>query len=71
MGAYGQNWASNVKEDESEEDRKGKLQKLKEKLTKAVKEVIFRDKKTGKAQSIEPTDPIMRDPDFNRVFKKA
>jgi hypothetical protein len=71
MGSYGQNWASNVKEDESEEDRKGKLQKLKEKLTKAVKEVIFRDKTTGKAQSIDPKDPIMRDPDFNRVFKKA
>jgi hypothetical protein len=71
MGAYGQSWASNVKEDESEEDRKGKLQKLKEKLTKAVKEVIFRDKATGRAQSIDPKDPIMRDPDFNRVFKKA
>jgi hypothetical protein len=38
---------------------------------KAVKEVIFRDKKTGKAQSIAPTDPIMKDPQFNQVFTKA
>ena len=44
---------------------------LKEKLTQAFKEVIFRDKATGKAQSVPPNDPIMKDPDFNRVFKKA
>lgn len=44
---------------------------LKEKLTQAFKEVIFRDKATGKAQSVAPNDPIMKDPDFNRVFKKA
>lgn len=44
---------------------------LKEKLTQAFQEVIFRDKKTGKAQSIGQEDPIMKDPDFNRVFKKA
>lgn len=44
---------------------------LKEKLTQAFKEVIFKDKATGKAQSILANDPIMKDPDFNRVFKKA
>jgi hypothetical protein len=44
---------------------------LKEKLTQAFKEVIFRDKATGRAQSVPPNDPIMKDPDFNRVFKKA
>lgn len=44
---------------------------LKEKLTQAFKEVIFKDKATGKAQSIQANDPIMKDPDFNRVFKKA
>lgn len=44
---------------------------LKEKLTQAFQEVIFRDKATGKAQSVPPNDPIMKDPDFNRVFKKA
>lgn len=44
---------------------------LKEKLTQAFKEVIFRDKKTGKAQSIPPNDPIMKDPQFNQVFTKA
>jgi hypothetical protein len=44
---------------------------LKEKLTQAFKEVIYRDKKTGKAQSIAPTDPIMKDPQFSQVFTKA
>jgi hypothetical protein len=44
---------------------------LKEKLTQAFKEVIYKDKTTGKAQSIAQTDPLMKDPDFNRVFKKA
>jgi hypothetical protein len=53
------------------EERDTKLKSLKEKLMKAVKEVIFRDKKTGKAQSIAPTDPIMKDPQFNQVFTKA
>jgi hypothetical protein len=33
--------------------------------------MIFRDKKTGKAQAITPTDPIMKDPQFNQVFTKA
>jgi len=44
---------------------------LKEKLTQAFKEVIYKDKATGKAQSIAQTDPLIKDPDFNRVFKKA
>ena len=48
-----------------------KFKSLKEKITQAFKEIIYRDKMTGKAQSIEPTDPITKDPDFNRVFKKA
>jgi hypothetical protein len=53
------------------EEKASKLKALKEKLMKAVKEAIFRDKATGKAQSVQPNDPIMKDPDFNRVFKKA
>ena len=53
------------------EERDAKLKSLKEKLMKAVKETIFRDKTTGRAQSVQPNDPIMKDPDFNRVFKRA
>ena len=48
-----------------------KFKSLKEKLTKAFKETIFRDKKTGKAQSVLPNDPIMKDPQFNQVFTKV
>lgn len=59
------------KMEESTEERASKLKSLKEKLIKAVKETIYRDKMTGKAQSVQPNDPIMKDPDFNRVFKRA
>lgn len=52
-------------------DRKDKFAFLKEKLTKAIKELLFRDKKTGKVQSFQQNDPAMKDPQFNQVFTKA
>ena len=70
-------WASpkaHIPEDQQkgeEKSRENKMKSLKEKLMKTVKEMIFRDKKTGKAQAITPTDPIMKDPQFNQVFTKA
>jgi len=44
---------------------------LKEKLTQAFKEIIVKDKKTGKAQSVQPNDPLMKDPQFNQAFTKV
>jgi len=44
---------------------------LKEKLTQAFKEIIVKDKKTGKAQSVLPNDPLMKDPQFNQAFTKV
>ncbi len=75
VGARAQNWLSNTvkadREGPEPESKPNRLKSLKEKITKAFKEAIFRDKATGKAQSIQPNDPILKDPDFNRVFKKA
>jgi uncharacterized protein (DUF58 family) len=75
VGARAQNWLSNTvkadREGPEPESKPNRLKSLKEKLTKAFKEVLYRDLKTGRAQSITPTDPIMKDPDFNRVFKRA
>ena len=57
------------------EDRKNKFDFLKEKLTKVVKELLYKNKKTGKVQSFDTSHPedqdVMRDPQFNQVFTKA
>jgi len=50
------------------EDKKASL---KDKLMKTVKELLFRDKKTGKVQSFQQNDPAIKDPQFNQVFTKA
>jgi hypothetical protein len=48
---------------------------LKEKLVKAVKEVLYKNKKSGQIQSFDTAHPedkeIMKDPQFNQVFTKA
>jgi hypothetical protein len=75
IGARAQNYLSSTvkadREGPEPESKPNRLKSLKEKLTQAFKEVIYRDKKTGKAQSITPTDPIMKDPQFNQVFTKV
>ena len=75
IGTRAQNYLSNTvkadREGPEPESKPNKLKSLKEKLVKAFKETIYRDLKTGRAQAINPTDPMMKDPDFNRVFKKA
>jgi hypothetical protein len=53
-----------------------KLKKdLKEKLTKAIKETLFKNKKSGQIQSFDTSHPedksVMSDPQFNQVFTKA
>ena len=75
IGARAQNYLSNTvkadREGSEPESKPNKLKSLKEKLAKAFQETIFRDLKTGRAQAITPTDPMIKDPEFNRVFKKA
>lgn len=48
---------------------------LKEKLVKAVKEALYKNKKSGQIQSFDTAHPedkeIMKDPQFNQVFTKA
>lgn len=48
---------------------------LKEKLVKAMKEVLYKNKKSGQIQSFDTAHPedkeIMKDPQFNQVFTKA
>lgn len=48
---------------------------LKEKMMKALKELLFKNKKTGQIQSFDAAHPedkeIMKDPQFNQVFTKA
>jgi hypothetical protein len=48
---------------------------LKEKLTKAIKETLYKNKKSGQIQSFDTAHPedkeIMKDPQFNQVFTKA
>jgi len=48
---------------------------LKEKLVTAVKEVLYKNKKSGQIQSFDTAHPedkeIMKDPQFNQVFTKA
>lgn len=83
IGGMGQSWLKQqVKEDpigqqaagnpeEEAELRASKIVKLKEKLVKAVKELLYRDQKTQRVQSFKPDDPITKDPEFNKVFKRV
>jgi hypothetical protein len=52
-----------------------KFKSLKEKLTTAVKEILYKNKKNGKIQSFDQNHPedkeVMSDPQFNQVFTKA
>ena len=57
------------------EDKEEKKASLKEKLMKAVKELLYKNTKTGQVQSFDQNHPedkdIMKDPQFNQVFKKV
>jgi hypothetical protein len=48
---------------------------LKEKMKKALEELLYKNTKTGQIQSFDQNHPedkdIMKDPQFNQVFKKA
>lgn len=48
---------------------------LKEKMKKALEELLYKNTKTGQIQSFDQSHPedkdIMKDPQFNQVFKKA
>jgi hypothetical protein len=48
---------------------------LKEKVKKALEELLYKNKKNGKVQSFDQAQPedkeIMKDPQFNQVFTKA
>ena len=50
-------------------------QSLKEKMKKALEELLYKNTKTGQIQSFDQSHPedkdIMKDPQFNQVFKKA
>lgn len=65
----GQQVAGNPEEEA--ELRANKIVKLKKKLTKAVKELLYRDQKTQRVQSFKADDPITKDPEFNKVFKRV
>jgi hypothetical protein len=56
------------KEEKSTEEKK---RGLREKLMKAVKELLYRDRKTKQVQSFKPGDEIMKDPQFNATFQKV
>ena len=61
-----------TKEEITKEDKKASI---KDKLMKTIKELLFKNKKTGTVQSFDSTHPedkeIMKDPQFNQVFTKA
>lgn len=61
-----------AKEEITKEDKKASI---KDKLMKTIKELLFKNKKTGTVQSFDTTHPedkeIMKDPQFNQVFTKA
>lgn len=61
--------------EEKVEDKEEKKASLKEKLMKAVKELLYKNTKTGQVQSFDQNHPedkdIMKDPQFNQVFKKV
>lgn len=74
-----------VSDDEAEKDFpiKGDMgtsfekfkQGLKEKMKKALEELLYKNTKTGQVQSFDQNHPedkdIMKDPQFNQVFKKV
>jgi hypothetical protein len=68
-------WASPKLAEVKMEDKEEKKKSLKEKLMKAVKELLYKNTKTGQIQSFDQNHPedkdIMKDPQFNQVFKKA
>jgi hypothetical protein len=73
-------WASPKKESTIEdepvtESQENKKAGLKEKLMKAIKELLYKNTKTGQVQSFDQNHPedkdIMKDPQFNTVFKKV
>ena len=51
------------------------LQSIKERIMKVVKEILYKNKKTGRVQSLDQSHPedqdVMKDPQFNQVFTKA
>ena len=55
--------------------KEDKIKALKEKLTAAVKEILYINKKTDKIQSFDANRPddeaTMKDPQFNQLFTKA
>lgn len=75
-GGFGQKSDYGSKVDQSYSD---KLRDLREKLTKAMKkelgEVLYKNKKTGLVQSLDPNHPedkeVLKDPQFNQLFTKA
>lgn len=48
---------------------------LREKLMKKIKEILYKNKKSGNVQSFDPSHPedkhIMQDPEFNQMFIRA
>ena len=48
---------------------------IKDKLMKTIKELLFKNKKTGIVQFFDSSHPedkeVMKDPQFNQVFTKA
>lgn len=78
LGKAGQEWASGqVKKEEAEPKKSVEEKKasLKSKLMKTVKELLYKNKKSGQVQSFDSSHPedkeIMKDPQFNQVFTKA
>ena len=75
-GGFGQKSDYGSKVDQSYSD---KLRDLREKLTKAMKkqlgEILYKNKKTGIVQSLDPNHPedkeVLKDPQFNQLFTKA
>ncbi len=57
-----------AKEEVTKEDKKASI---KDKLMKTIKELLFKNKKTGTVQSFQQNDPAIKDPQFNQVFTKA
>jgi len=68
-------WSSPKLAEVKMKDTEEKKKSLKEKLMKTVRELLYKNIKTGQVQSFDQNHPedkdIMKDPQFNTVFKKA